>query len=232
MREGSKTRKPIILVIAVVVIAAVVFAGAFAAGRFTKDPTTDQSYKAVASQVAKTETQIKDNRNTAKELTKKRNELRDDLAKEKKQAEADRQVFEQYGGDTQAGKPALIVESISPDEDPLYAATGGSIDRYYYPKFTVRNNTGHVLFGAIVKYAIIGSNGNVLYAEGNAYVSNVVIYPGKTVVAEDMVKDAGFSGATIKPVSFNATIADSKDTDSTQSVDAQYTDGVKTVTIP
>lgn len=232
MREGSKSRKPIILIIGFIVIAAVVFAGAFAVGRVTKDPTTDQSYKEVASQITKTENQVKANRSTTKELTKKRNELREDLAEEKKQAEADRKVFEQYGGDTQAGKPALIVESISPDVDPLYAATGGSIDLYYYPEFTVRNNTGHVLLGAVIKYTIIGSNGNVLDGDGNAYVSNVVVYPGKTVVAEDMVKDAGFSGATIKPVGFNATIADSKNPDPTKTIDAQYADDAKTVTIP
>ncbi|MBT1175305.1 hypothetical protein JS530_07300 [Bifidobacterium sp. LC6] len=231
MKEGSGKRK-ISVVAAVVVVALIVFAMTFAVGRLLKDPTTDQGYQAVASKVAKAQSETQTNRGKTKALTKQRDELRSQVKTEKQQSEKDLQLVQQYAAEPDSSKPDLILESISPDIDPLYTELGGGIDLYYYPRFTVRNNTGHVMYGASLDYQVIGKDGGVVDGDESAYVSNVVIYPGKTVVLEDMLKDAGYSGDTIKPVKFSASVTNPKYPDSTQSVEGQYADDVKTVVIP
>ncbi|NMM97905.1 hypothetical protein [Bifidobacterium olomucense] len=221
------------LVIAALVVAATTFAVTFAVGRVTKDPTTDQTYLALAAKTKEVEANTAENRKETKRLTEQRDDLREQVAEQRKHAAEDKKLYRQYVGDAAAGKTAITVESISPDVDPFYTYIGGEgLDKYYYPKFTVKNTSGHVIFNANVDYNVIGTDGKILVSDENAYVSNVVVYPGKTVVLEGMLKDAGFSGATIRPTSFSATVPDPKYDDATTTDKGQFGNDVKTVVIP
>ncbi|MBT1164447.1 hypothetical protein [Bifidobacterium felsineum] len=232
MREGSRFWRIVGLVAAIIAALAVTFAAAFVIGRATKDPTTDQTYIALARKTKKVKGETAENRKKTKDLTEQRDALRKKVVEQQKQLDEDKKLYQQYAADVQDGQPGLIVESISPDIDPWYTELGGGFDLYYYPKFTVRNNTGHVMFGAYVDYQIIGKDGAVLDGDESASASNIVVYPGKTVVVEGMVKDAGFSGATIKPTKYEATIANTKYPNSTKGIDGQYADDVKAAVIP
>ncbi|KAB7788350.1 hypothetical protein [Bifidobacterium cebidarum] len=232
MKKGSRSRRIIGLVAAIIAVLAVTFAVTFVIGRVTKDPTTDQTYIALAQKTKKVKDETAENRKKTKDLTEQRDDLRARAVAQQKQLDEDKKLYQQYGADVQADKPGLIVESISPDIDPWYTELGGGFDLYYYPKITVRNNTGHVMFGAYVHYQIIGKDGAVLDGDESAYASNVIVYPGKTVVVGDMLKDAGFSGATIKPTKYEASVSSTKNPDSAEGVDGQYADDVKTAVIP
>ncbi|PJM77279.1 hypothetical protein [Bifidobacterium felsineum] len=232
MREGSGFWRIVGMIVAVIAAVALAFGVAFAIGRATKDPTTDQTYLALAAQTKKVKGETAENRKKTKDLTEERDDLRKKVVEQQKQLDEDKKLYQQYAADVQAGQPGLIVESISPDIDPWYTELGGGIDLYYYPRITIRNNTGHVMYSAYVDYQIIGKDGAVLDGDESAYASNIVVYPGKTVVVEDMVKDAGFSGATIKPTKFEASVTSTKYPDSTESIDGQYTEDVKTAVIP
>ncbi|PJM79920.1 hypothetical protein [Bifidobacterium scaligerum] len=221
------------LVITALVVAAATFAVTFAVGRITKDPTTDQTYLALAAKTKEVEANTAENRKEAKHLTEQRDDLREQVVEQRKQAAEDKKLYRQYVGDAVAGKTALTVNSISPDVDPFYTFIGGEgLDKYYYPKITVKNTSGHVIFNASVDYNVVGTDGKVLVSDENAYVSNVVVYPGKTVVLEGMLKDAGFSGATIRPTSFSVTIPNPKYDNSTTTEKGQFGNDVRTVVIP
>lgn len=232
MKEGSRFWRIAGSIAAIIAVLAVTFAATFAIGRATKDPTTDQTYVALVEQTKKVESETAENRQKTKDLTEQRDDLRTQAVQQQKQLDETKKLYQQYAAEVQTDKPGLIVESISPDIDPWYTELGGGFDLYYYPKITVRNNTGHVMYGAYVDYQIIGKDGTVLASDESAYASNVIVYPGKTVVVEDMLKDAGFSGATIKPTQYEATVSSSKNPDSTEGVKGQYTDDVKTTVIP
>ncbi|KFI92261.1 hypothetical protein BISA_0658 [Bifidobacterium saguini DSM 23967] len=232
MREGSRFWRIVGMIVAVIAAVTLTFGVAFAIGRATKDPTTDQTYLALAAQTKKVKGETAENRKKTKDLTEQRDDLRAKVVEQQKKLDEDKKLYQQYAADVQAGQPGLIVESISPDIDPWYTELGGGFDLYYYPKITVRNNTGHVMYGAYVDYQIIGKDGTILDGDGHAYASNIVVYPGKTVVVDDMLKDAGFPGATIRPTKYEATIASPKYPNSTEGIDGQYTDDVKTAVIP
>ena len=223
-------------IIAAVLVAVVVFAAAFAVGRFTEDPTKSQGYLVVEEQAAKVEEQVAENRKKTEELTEQRDDLRKQAAKAQKEVEDNKKIFGELGGNTAAGAEPLTIESISEKPDTFYQQYGAAsgADKYYYPQITVRNTSGHVVYSISLRMDIVGQDGTVLESDATAYVSNIVLYPGKTAVCEGTIQDTGFSGATLKPTGYYLTIPDtsgSGGSDGTTTESHEFGKDVKTAVI-